>query len=130
MSIIKEKPDLKDSIHQRIVDKFGSLSKFSRLSGYDRYELQKVFARKFNDQATLREIARLVKATANKSDSNEITEVQISKLSKALKKAGGVIQFSRDNPQFPEKSVYQILSGMRKRRTAKVMELFDHFELK
>lgn len=120
----------KEILRKQIVTKFGTLSRFSRLSGYDRYELQKIFARSQNDIDLLRQISQLCSRTKDKSSEDDITEGQILKLSKALKKAGGVIKFSRENPGFPEKSVYQILSGRRKRITAKVKELFDHFDLK
>ncbi len=119
----------KESIHKEIIKKFGSMSKFARLSGLDRYELQKVFARKVNDEETLCKIEGKIRRTANKSDKNEITVRQIDSLRKALKTAGGVIEFSKANPQFPEKSVYQILSGRRKRMTKKVQELFSYFKL-
>ncbi len=119
----------KEILHQDIINKFGTLSKFARLSGYPRYDLQKLFARKEVYDEELRVISALCSRTKDKAEDSEITPENIKHLSKALKKAGGVIKFCRDNPQFNEQSVFQILSGKRKRKTAMVWELLKHFKL-
>lgn len=120
---------IKEAVRKQINTKFGTLSKFAKLSGYNRYELQKIFARVSPDKNILSTISLLCKRTANKPAPGEITEAQLLKLSRALKKAGGVYKFSREYPAFAEKSLYQILSGKRKRITGKVQKLFDHFKI-
>jgi hypothetical protein len=105
------------------------MSRFAKLAKLDRYDLQKFFARKNNTIQEFARIEHLVEAVASKATSGEISEAQIKKLRKALKRAGGVITFSKENDQFAEKSLYQILNGRRKRITPMVQELFDHLQL-
>lgn len=119
----------KERLKRQIKVKFGSISKFARLSGVDRYDLQKLFARKDEDRDVVDEIWGIYQTTANKSESTELNQAIILRLSKALEKAGGVYRFAKDNPEFAEKSVYQILSGKRKRITPNVSKLLKHFEL-
>lgn len=119
----------KEKVRKEIKVKFGSLSKFAVLAKKDEYTLRKRFARKEVDQNFLMEINRLCERTAIKNTPGEISSEQIVKLDRALKKAGGVITFCREHTEFPEKSVYQILSGRRKRITDKVRDLLDHFKI-
>jgi len=120
----------KETVREEIKGKFGKYSRFAALAKYDPYELQKLFARKDDDQDELRKVSRLCRDTEVMNTPDEISDGQIKKLANALKKVGGVITFCREHPEFPEKSVYQILSGRRKRITEKVQELLDYFKIK
>jgi hypothetical protein len=119
----------KEEVHLEMVSKFGTMSRFARLAKLDRYELQKLFARKAEDTQEVGALYRKIEATALKPAEGEITPAQLKKLAKAIEKAGGTYRFCKDNPKFAEKSVYQILSGRRKRVTEKIQELFDHFNI-
>jgi len=119
-----------ETVRNEIKTKFGTYSRFAALAKYDRYELQKLFSRKDNDPKDLSAVLSLCRKTKIGNTPGEISDEQISALSKALMKKGGVIKFCRMNKQFPEKSVYQILSGRRKRITEKVQELLDYFKIK
>jgi hypothetical protein len=119
----------KERLKRQIKVKFGSQSKFARLAGIDRYDLQKLFARKDEDHDVVQEIWGICQSTANTGESTDLNQAVILRLSKAIKKAGGVYRFAKDNPEFAEKSVYQILSGKRKRITPNVTKLLQHFEL-
>jgi hypothetical protein len=119
----------KEQLQAKIKEKYGSMSKFAKLAKLDRYNLQKLFARKVVTPEDLAIISSLVEDTENKPTKGEITPAQIKALSKALKQAGGVIQFVKRNKRFSEVSLYQILDGRRKRITPMVKKLFDHFQL-
>lgn len=119
----------KARLQKQIKDKFGSISKFARLARVDRYDLQKLFARKDEDADVVQEIWGICQATANKGESTDLNQAVILRLSKAIKKAGGAYRFSKENPEFAHKSVCQILAGKRKRITPNVNKLLKHFEL-
>lgn len=128
--MIKEITSKKEKVHQSIVDKFGTMSRFARLAKIDRYQLQKLFARQQDDTLELAKISVLVKTTPLKPSEGEITARQIKALHKALNESGGVVAFCRANEEFPEQSVFGILAGKRVRITPKVRKLLDHFGLK
>ncbi len=119
----------KARLQKQIKAKFGSLSKFSRLSRIDRYELQMLFARKADDHDVVQEIWAICQSTANKEETTVLNQAVVLRLAKAVKKAGGAYRFSKDNPDFAHKSVCQILAGKRKRITPNVTKLLKHFEL-
>lgn len=114
----------KERLKKEIIRKFKKLSKFCELSGYDRYELQMVFSRKSLDTDEIAKISHLVEVTEAIPLKTDLTEDKINSLLMALNEAGGVSVFCRKNPQFSEVSVYQIVSGRRKRITPIVQALF------
>jgi hypothetical protein len=118
-----------DNVHKAIIRKFGKVSKFARLARLNRYDLQKLFSRKNNTQNELGRITHLVEVTRVRPQDGDLTPAKAKRLATALKQAGGVIKFCRDNPQFAEQTVFQVLSGRRKRMTPKVKELFDYFKI-
>jgi hypothetical protein len=119
----------KEILRARISKKFGKMSRFASLAKIERYDLQKLFARKSPSPADIARISHLVDRTAVRLTDGDITPAQIKALYEALKNAGGVITFCNKHPQFAEKSVYQILSGRRKRMTGKVQKLFKYFKI-
>lgn len=119
----------KEQIRKKIKAKFGSLSNFAEISGIPRYDIQKAFARKVPDKKFMALLEMKCNVLRPRPVDGEITPSDRKKLERALNEAGGVIEFTRKNPDFSKDSIFQILSGKRKRMTEKVKELFSHFEL-
>jgi len=56
----------------------------------------------------------------------EISSVKLKSLRKHVMDSGGVAVFCHRNPQFSDRSVFQILQGRRKRMSPGVVALFKH----
>jgi hypothetical protein len=119
----------RDKLRGRIDFKFKSISKFSRLAGIDRYEIQKFFARKEVDEVFMATLNDAVGKVKLKFEDGEITDRKIKALKTAVKKFGGVAEFVRQNPEFAVKSIYQIMQGRRSRMTEQVQKLFERLDL-
>lgn len=120
---------MSDRLKERIKTKFGSMSKFARLARQNRYELQKVFSRKTMTPAEVRRLEKLINRTRVKKADGEITEAQLKLFIEAIEAAGGAHKFTKDNPQFPRASVFEVLGGKRKLISNGVRKLFDHFKI-
>lgn len=119
-----------EQVKNKIKTKFGSISRFARIANLDRYELQKLFGRTNPNIKDLQKVLKLAQGSQMKTSGKEISPEQVAALKQALEEYGGVIKFSRDHPEFGHKvSIFQILSGHRKRTTDKVRELFTHFKI-
>lgn len=123
-------------LKKKIKSKFGTISRFCRIAGLDRYEIQKFFAataKKMTPEreAYIRKLNEMVLLTSNKGNSNyEITATLRKKIKKAIEDKGGVINFCSDNQEFSQFSIWQIMSGKRKRRTKKVNQLINKLNIK
>lgn len=117
------------TVKAAIKKKFGTMTKFAKLSKTDRYELQKLFAREHPDVSELQRIMKLVRKTKVKPLDNEIPSDLLAKLRAELQDYGGVIKFTTDHDSFSKDSLFQILSGRRTRMTDKTKEIFNHFNL-
>lgn len=129
----KEKPT-KGWIKGKIKEKFGSMSVFARKAGIDRYELQKMFARK---ELTDLQTANLITALARTDDlpeADQITPEQVERLRNEIMCMGGVHSFSEfaktEGHDFPVTSIYQVLDGKRKKMAGLAKRLFEYFEIK
>lgn len=129
MDIEKLKNDIKA--------KFGTMSKFCRSVGYDRYELQKLLQSsskmkkitgKRMDQ--LQAITELLNKDAPIDDSYYINEATREEIASKIDSIGGVKVFIEKHPSFKPISVYQITSGIRKTRTKKVIEFLNILNIK
>ena len=118
-----------DNVKKEIKQKFGTITKFAVITGQDRYELQKLFARKSPDKEDLQRIMNLVQNRVVKPTEKEISQALRNKLKKALKDYGGVSKFVRDNPSYSKTSILQIQSGHRKHMTDTVKTLFLHLNI-
>lgn len=132
--VAKTRPS-KEWIKGKILEKYKSMSKFGRKAGIDRYDLQKMFARK---ELTDTESARLLTALGRTDDlpeANEITPAQVERLRNEINAMGGVHHFSKymldeEKLDFPVTSIYQVLDGRRKKMAGFPKRLFDYFEIK
>ncbi len=125
----------KEALQKRIKGKFGTISKFARLSGEDRYELQKLFSRQLDDASEVARVSKLVVNTEVRVEANDLTAKHIKAFRAALDKAGGVRKFIADNskngkPVFVESTIHNILSGYRKHITPKIMVMFSALGVK
>lgn len=115
----------KEKVYKRIKKKFGSLSKFARLASHDRYELQKIFARKQPDREILKSLTRIAKETNVVSTAVEISNAHRLQLKEKMEEHGGPLPFCREYPLFSFDLIFQVMSGKRKRLTPKVKQLFS-----
>lgn len=113
----------REDIKANIKKKFGTLSKFSRITGYNRYDLQILFAVKNPLPMELAKVNDLCRKTKAVSSDGELTPRLIKSIKSKLDDMGGLRQFCIDNPRFPEVSVYQIVDGNRRRISKQVKEL-------
>jgi hypothetical protein len=118
-----------DRLLAKIKKKFGSLSAFAEIAGLDRYELQKHFARKKPDENITWSLNNKCLVLKPRTRKGEISPKQLKSLKRAINESGGVLAFTRENSEYSKDSIFQILSGKRKRMTPKVKKLFSHFEL-
>ncbi len=116
-------------VKNKIKRKFGSLTRFAKLAGIDRYELQKDFARKVLSPKRAKELDRLVTRTKDKSLGNEFTTERLKALRAKIEAAGGPAKFCEEYPKFSYVSLIQILAGKRKLVSATVRELFEHLQI-
>lgn len=112
-----------ESVKQFIKEKFGTMSKFSRRSKYDRQKLQILFAVKYPEQSELEKVHKLAEKTEVGTAKDEISPKILKRIEKVIEKAGGIRKFCEDHPEFPEPSVYQILDGSRTKISKKVKAL-------
>lgn len=119
----------KSAVKKAILKKFGSLSRFARMTKRDRYKLQKLFQLKEPPEAKLAELMLAVESEIHRKDPNEIKPGDLAKLKQALKDYGGIAKFCRDFPQYKYRSVTKITQGDVTRISRISTELFQHFEI-
>jgi hypothetical protein len=115
------KKDLRDSIKL----KFGTLSNFARLSKINRYELQKMFARKDISPIDVKAIQAGLKLR-NKS---HVDQAKLKLLRKAIDDAGGCYAFTKKHHDFSQRLTYMIYNGQQKRESALFKKLLNHFKI-
>lgn len=105
-----------------IKEKFGTYSNFCEQAGLDRYKLQKYFLGNVNcEQEEIDKIEKVFSKTENNvsADFNKA----VKKIKRALKKYGGAYKFSKDNPEFNENTIHQIvMDDTRYKRMTPVVE--------
>lgn len=116
------------TVKNQIKKKFGTVAKFAKLADLDYYDLQKIFYS--GDPDKLFEVSKKIMSIEVEPTDGEINDVQREKLKAKMDKAGGVIAFCRDNPKYSRVTIFQILSGHRKRLAPKVVELFTELKIK
>lgn len=124
-----------EQLKSEIKSKFRTLSRFCKIAEIDRVEIQKFFqsARyKMTDekQERINELYQLVKNYPGVSyTEGEITAEMRLKMRNRIEKRGGMRKFIEDNPEFNLHSVYQIISGNRKKISKTVKKLITKLEL-
>lgn len=122
-----------EQVKEKIKKKFGTVTNFAKVSGFDRYELQKMFmpfyAKTQRYKDLLVKVNEKIKALEANPEASEISAEKLDLLKMYVEESGGVGKFCAENPDFSKDSVFQILSGKRKRMSAGVKKLFDHFQI-
>jgi hypothetical protein len=118
----------KKDLKKKILKKFGTISHFSRLSGRDRYELQKFFARHL-DKEEIAEMSAVADSTRFEESDDTVSDEKITQLREAVKASGSIAGFCSDNPDFPIATVKEIIYGYRKKKSPQVRKLFAHFNI-
>lgn len=114
----------KKQLKREIKKKFGSITKFSKLSKIDRYVLQLFFATPKPDSGLTESFYEAVKNTENTFLCTEISDQQREQMRiKIMEQYGSVYAFCKENKQFSRKSVYTVLNKY-KRVTPMVKEIF------
>lgn len=122
------------ALKSQIKKKFGSLSQFARLADNDnpmefRNKLQIFFAVVSPNPDFYADVIDLANTLSPDSIGGPIDPKKLALLKTKINEAGGPSRFCDEHSQFPQFSVYQILSGNRKIMTQMVQDLFDHFQL-
>lgn len=105
------------ALKKEIDRKYGGLSRFGRLSGLNRYEVQKILVRKYPTLADLQMIKKAILNTpANGHDPEAVTKELVARLNEAIKRHGGVQSFCRLFPEYQphDGTIYSTLRGERK----------------
>lgn len=120
----------KEVLKDNIKTKFGTLSNFARLGGFDRYRLQIIFARGTTPaDSELQKINTAYETLEPKETGDLIDPVKLAELAKRIDEYGGVYKFCQDHPKFKQAPVYALISGKRKRNSTLVKKLFKHFKI-
>ncbi len=114
-----------ERVKQSIKKKFGTLSKFCRITGYDRMKLQILFAVKHPEPMELARVSELALRTKVKVSNTEISPKILKALNQNIKEWADIVDFCVDHPQFKYVSVHQILSGKRKKLSKNVKALCE-----
>lgn len=110
--------------------KFGSLSNFARVTKRKRMDLQILLAKKQIPREDEESLERDFESYNGDPVGNVITSEQLECLKICIGEAGGVYQFCKNNPDFSQRQVYEVVSGNRMRLSRLVKKLFIHFEIK
>lgn len=119
-----------ESVKKKIKAKFGSYSEFARMADLDRYEFQRDFL-------TANRVSKADLKTYNdlcdKLDfvSKDIPQEAIQKVRDLIfDKYGTITKFCKVHPQFPEGTIFRMLSEGGARKTSrKAKELFEFFKI-
>ena len=116
--------ELKSSIQE----KFGSLSRFARITGEDRYEMQKNLDRVIPDQKELNRLERLYSRTNDKATETELSEKVRKAIASAIDEVG-VSDFCDMHPGFNKRYLYRVMNGDIKKKTLNILELLKILEI-
>lgn len=125
------KAKAQDATLNKIKKKFGSYSTFCRSAGIDRYEFQKLIAKKTWDKETIKEYTILCKATELKAGKNDIDAEKLKKLQGAIKDFGGVAPLCK-LPEFEginSRRFYDVVNGFSVRNSPLIFKLYDYFKI-
>ncbi len=117
----------KEKVKEAIVNKFGTLSNFARVTGTDRYRWQKLLSRQAT-QDELRELHGLVKGTT-KSISGTVDPEKVELVREAIRAYGSIYKFCKDYPEFPQRQIYNLFESDRMRQSELLDRLFEHFKI-
>lgn len=121
-------------VKDKIRGKFGTVTNFLRISGMDKAEFQKAcmtfYADKPEYQKILADAVALVDTLDVTPGEKDFTPFMQFALKTSIDGFGGVEHFCKTYPQFSPVSLYQILSGRRKKVSPIVRDLLEHFDIK
>ena len=120
---------IRKDIRAEIVRKFGTYAKFCRVSGYNYYLMQVLFASKRPSLEQLNDLDKLVSSTRpNASDPVKITSDILNKMRKGIESAGGVRMFCEAHG-FNQSNLYRVLKGERKRINVFVRDVLSKLDI-
>ncbi len=119
----------KEALKRKIKSRFGTISNFSRLSGLNRYGLQKLFAKHNPTDKELGRVEKRISGFDPKKSTGVMTAAKFNALKKAVDEAGGVKKFCEDHPRFKEDTLFKILAKNRKMISGVTAKLLKHFQL-
>lgn len=120
----------KEVLKEKIKSKFGTISNFARIAGFDRYRLQIVFNKRTTPPADeLQRIKDAYKTLKPRETGDLIDPEKLEALRTEIEAIGGTYQFCKDNPQFQYDPIYKLISGKKKRNSELVKRLFEHFKI-
>ncbi len=130
----KEELALKDNLRTKVREKFGTITNFLRISGIDKGDFQKAFMDFYAEKPEFKKLIVEADKLCDELDNQNPVDDQLSDekrqlLKEAIDKEGGVIKFCKDNTKFSQVSVFQILSGRRKRISPIIKNLLEHFKI-
>lgn len=133
------------ALKAKIKEKFGSLSRFAQLIGYEvddkgyssftkefkaiEYRFKKGTCTK-EDNRWLANIGMKVEKTKTSiSTSKEISFAELVRIKTAIEQIGGVMHFCEVNPDFKASSIYELINGGRDVKSKMVISLMKKLEL-
>lgn len=121
-----------ERIKQKIRKKFGTVSEFCRISGYDHYDVQKAFMPFYSKDAEfikfLDEMSLRCEQIQYSPEDKALPKKKRELLKEAIDQYGGVWAFCV-NEGYKEVTVHQILQGTRKTMSRTVKKLLLHFNI-
>jgi hypothetical protein len=114
---------------KKVKTKFGSLSNFARASNRKRMDLQILLAKKQIPREDEEKLESDFARYDGDPVGNVISEEQLKQLNKKINDAGGVYQFCKNNPDFSQRQVYEVVGGNRMRLSKLVKKLLTHFQI-
>lgn len=116
-----------EAVKKRIQKKHGTISAFARVANIDRYDLQKMFARKALTKEEQKTILDKLQETS--PEAVGIPPEKLELLRSKLQEAGGVYKFCKDHPEFEKRHVYRAYKGGYVSGGGMAQRLMDYFSI-
>lgn len=115
-----------EKLKAKIKKKFKTYSHFAKVAKLDRYEFQKYFLAKTDlEMVDQKYLKKIMAGLDNRSADDKISEMK-----KNIEAEGGVYFFCKNNPQFNNITVAEIMTGKIKTVSPVVQDLLNHFKIK
>ena len=118
----------REALKKKIKDSFGTYSRFTELAELDRYEFQRDFltsVRVSHEYVT--EISHIFDRLVKQEPTLAGLPLKLKSLRRQIKASGGVVQFCRDNPEFSQSAVSNVLNQSGGGYMTLMLKLFKRF---